>query len=225
MTSPNACPALLLNADFRPIYPMKLLGWQEAVKAVLADRVSVVEEYETVVRSPGSADRGRFEMRLPSVLALRDYQRQDRPLAFTRIGVFLRDRFTCGYCERRFPIRGLTFDHLVPQSKGGLTRWSNIVTACERCNSQKGNLTPEAAGLILRRPPFVPTRWQLAELALEFPQSPRKVHSTWRAYLGMSEAAVVEEVARIGEAPPGVFGAFPADMTSEDYCNAEIDEI
>ena len=69
MASPEACPALVLNADFRPLsyFPLSLWPWQEAVKAVFLDRVNIVSEYDRVVRSP------TFEFKLPSVIALKDY--------------------------------------------------------------------------------------------------------------------------------------------------------
>lgn len=225
MLTLNACPALLLNADFRPIgaFPFETLNWQDAVKSVLLERTTVVDTYDTVVRSPGAAGRAPFEMQLPSVLALKEYQRQDRPVAFTRIGVFVRDRFTCGYCAKRFPTRELTFDHLVPQSKGGKTSWLNIVSACSPCNELKGDKAPEAVGLTLRRKPFVPTRWQLSEAAMELPIGARRVHPTWRMWLGMSEAATVEEEARVTE-DAGTGLAFPTDMTSDAYWQAELDE-
>ena len=34
--------------------------------------------------------------------------------------------------------KDLTFDHLLPKSKGGLTDWNNVVTACSSCNVKKG---------------------------------------------------------------------------------------
>ena len=127
----TGCPALVLNADFRPLsyYPLSLWPWQEAVKAVFLDRVEVVAEYDQVVHSPS------FEMRLPSVISLREYISQDRPPAFTRFNVFLRDGFACQYCGTS---DDLTFDHLIPRSKGGRTTWENIVTACAPCNLKKG---------------------------------------------------------------------------------------
>jgi hypothetical protein len=98
----TAHPALVLNADFRPVsyFPVSLLSWQDAVTAVLRQRVAVVAEYDTWVRSPST------RMRLPSVVALRKYQRPPRRVAFTRFNVFLRDRFTCQYCGVVFPAFG-----------------------------------------------------------------------------------------------------------------------
>ncbi len=124
------CPALVLNADFRPLsyFPLSLWCWQDAVKAVFLDRVNIIDHYDFYVRSPS------FEMRLPSVIALKEYVQAARHPAFTRFNVFLRDRFTCQYCTRPFPSQDLTFDHVVPRSRGGKTVWTNVVTACGSCN-------------------------------------------------------------------------------------------
>ena len=42
------CPALVLNADFRPLsyYPLSLWCWQDAVKSVFLERVSIVSNYK-----------------------------------------------------------------------------------------------------------------------------------------------------------------------------------
>ena len=139
-SSLDSCPALVLNADFRPLsyFPLSLWSWQDAVKAVFLDRVYIVDHYDAYVRSPS------FEMRLPSVIALKEYVQAARNPAFTRFNVFLRDRFTCQYCGRPHPSHELTFDHVVPRSKGGTTVWSNVVTACGGCNLLKGNRLPQA---------------------------------------------------------------------------------
>ena len=49
----NHHPALVLNADYRPLsyYPLSLWSWQDAVKVAYMDRVDIVAEYDTV-RSP-----------------------------------------------------------------------------------------------------------------------------------------------------------------------------
>ena len=46
-------PALVLNADFRPLsyYPLSLCSWQDAIKAVFLERVSVIESYDTEVHA------------------------------------------------------------------------------------------------------------------------------------------------------------------------------
>lgn len=126
-------PALVLNADFRPLsyFPLSVWCWQDTVKAVFLDRVSVLSEYEAEVHSP------TLTMRLPSVIALRDYIPAARRPAFTRFNVFLRDRFECQYCGEPRVTHELTFDHVVPRSRGGRTTWGNVVTACGPCNLRK----------------------------------------------------------------------------------------
>jgi len=84
-------PALVLNADFQPLsyFPLSLCNWEDAVRAVVKGTHAVVAEYDAIVRSPSTV------MRLPSVIALRDYVRPPARVAFTRFNVFLRDHFKC----------------------------------------------------------------------------------------------------------------------------------
>ena len=173
----NNCPALVLNADFRPLsyFPLSIWTWQDAVKAVISDRVSVLSEYETEVHSPS------FTMALPSVIALRDYIRPARQPAFTRFNVFLRDKLTCQYCGTPFNAQELTFDHVVPRSQGGRTTWENVVTACSPCNLRKGGRTPEQANMPLRRSVRQPSTYLLQENGRSFP--PNFLHESWNDYL------------------------------------------
>jgi len=168
---------LVLNADFRPLsyFPLSLWSWQDAVKAVFLGRVNIVSEYERTVRSPN------FEMRLPSVIALKDYISSARRPAFTRFNVFLRDRFTCQYCDEDYPTQELTFDHLVPRSRGGRTTWTNVVTACGDCNLLKGNRLPREAKMFPLYEPVQPTVYQLQENGRAFP--PNFLHESWRDFL------------------------------------------
>ena len=78
-TSPETCPALVLNADYRPLcyYPLSIWNWQIALKAVFLDRVTIVSEYDTQVHSPSTT------LKLPSVIALKKYIRQPDYPAFT----------------------------------------------------------------------------------------------------------------------------------------------
>ena len=167
-------PALVLNADFRPLsyYPLSLWPWQEVVKAVFLERVDVVAHYDQEVHSPS------LTMKLPSVISLRDYVHQDRPPAFTRFNVFLRDGFACQYCHAT---EDLTFDHLVPRSKGGRTTWENIVTACAPCNLRKGGRTPREAGMHPGRHAHRPSMYELQDLGRKFP--PHYLHQSWLDYL------------------------------------------
>jgi 5-methylcytosine-specific restriction endonuclease McrA len=170
-------PALVLNADFRPLsyFPLSLWCWQDSIKAVFLDRVNIISEYDRKVHSPS------IEMRLPSVIALKDYIHLDRRPAFTRFNVFLRDRFRCQYCDMSYPSEDLTFDHLIPRSRGGRTTWENVVTACQCCNLIKGDRTPEACAMYPMRPVTAPSTHQLQQNGRAFP--PNHLHESWRDFL------------------------------------------
>ena len=175
--SPESCPALVLNADFRPLsyFPLSLWPWQETVKAVFLDRVNIVSEYDRVVRSPN------FHMRLPSVIALKEFIPQARRPAFTRFNVFLRDCFCCQYCGKTHGAPDLTFDHMIPRSRGGRTCWENVVTACQTCNLVKGHHMPHEVRMYPKQRPFQPTTFELQENGRGFP--PNYLHESWRDFL------------------------------------------
>lgn len=151
-------PALVLNADFSPLsrYPLSVWPWELSVHAKLSGRVIVISEYDRVVRSPS------IEVRVPSVVALKDYVKVRRSPAFTRQNVFLRDKFCCAYCGKKHEAHDLTFDHVIPRSRGGHTRWENIVCSCGTCNVRKGNRTPDEAKMPLQWRPWRPTADDLA---------------------------------------------------------------
>lgn len=167
-------PALVLNADYRPLsyYPLSLWTWQEAVKAAFLERVTILAEYEDVVRSPST------EIKIPSVVVLKDYVRPQKRVAFTRFNLFLRDEFSCQYCGAR---GDLTFDHVVPRARGGRTSWENVVAACAKCNLKKGSRTLRQTGLSLRRPPRQPMSEELRNVGRKFP--PNHLHETWLDFL------------------------------------------
>ena len=167
-------PALVLNADYRPLsyYPLSLWPWQEAVKAAYMDRVVIVATYDECVHSPSTT------LRIPSVVVLKDYVKPQKCVAFTRFNLFLRDGFCCQYCGAR---GDLTFDHVIPRSKGGRTSWENVVAACSGCNLRKGSRSLKQAGLSLRRPPRRPGSEELRDIGRKFP--PNYLHGSWLDYL------------------------------------------
>lgn len=174
LRSLESSPALVLNADYRPLsyYPLSLWSWQDAVKAVFMERVNIIEEYDRVIHSPS------FELKLPSVIALKRYVKPALYPAFTRFNLFLRDSFTCQYCGAT---EDLTFDHVLPRAYGGITTWDNVITACAPCNLRKGGRTPAEAQMAVRQIPFRPTVFDLQERGRRFP--PNYLHESWRDYL------------------------------------------
>ena len=146
--------------------------WQDAVKSVFLDRVSIVSNYERKIRSPS------FQMQLPSVIALKNFVKPQSNPNFTRFNVFLRDKFSCLYCGDK---KDLTFDHLLPKSRGGETNWENVVTACSSCNVKKGGRLYEKSGMILSKKPYSPSIEDLHNNGRNFP--PNFLHDSWMDYL------------------------------------------
>ncbi|MCY4260594.1 MAG: HNH endonuclease [Rhodobacteraceae bacterium] len=171
---PGRFSALVLNADYRPLsyFPLSLWSWQDAIRATFLDRVGVVEEYDSIARSPS------VEFKRPSVVVLKRYIKPIRRAAFTRFNLFLRDEFTCQYCGRNSE---LTFDHVIPKSRGGLTEWTNVVAACTHCNLKKGSALPDECGISLRRIPMQPTSEELLNVGRKFP--PNHLHESWLDFL------------------------------------------
>jgi len=182
MCLPNY-PALVLNADFQPvrIHPLSVWPFDRAMRAVLRDRVTVLEEYDVEFRS------ANLTYRPPSVLALKSYVRVPERVAFNRINIFLRDDFRCQYCGETFSTKELTFDHVIPRAKGGRNAMDNVVASCGPCNSKKGDKiwTPLNA-------PRVPDPRVMARKAARRKDLIKgHLHADWLSYLYWS--GVLEE--------------------------------
>jgi 5-methylcytosine-specific restriction endonuclease McrA len=147
---------LVLNLDHSPVAVVPV---HKAIVLCLLEKANVLTTYDllsirTVSRS--------FEY--PAVIRLAHYKSIPfRGVLLNRTNIFRRDRGECQYCGSK---RHLTIDHVIPKSKGGQTVWTNLITACNRCNVNKGDKTPEQAGLHLRSEPFKPSlSYFLAEYA------------------------------------------------------------
>ena len=151
---------------------MSLWCWQDAIKSVFLNRVSIISTYERKVRSPS------FEMNLPSVIALKNFIQPSKNPNFTRFNVFLRDKFMCQYCGSK---EDLTFDHFIPRSKGGLTTWSNVITACSSCNLKKSNKLHQDIKMHPIQLPFKPNVHELHRNGKSFP--PNYLHESWMDFL------------------------------------------
>ena len=118
-------------------------------------------------------------VRVPSVLLLRRYDRMLlREMKFNRQNLFERDGYRCQYCGGSFPAKELNMDHVVPRDRGGKTNWENIVTACIRCNSRKGNREPVEAGMRLLSEPVRPRQRPFVSYLYG-----RKIEDSWRHFI------------------------------------------
>jgi 5-methylcytosine-specific restriction endonuclease McrA len=115
---------LLINTTFEPI---GVLSWKKAITLVYLGKVEVLKEYEREIQGVS------MSMRQPAVIRLLRLVRSNHAnVKFSRRNIFMRDDYTCQYCGGKFDVKNLTWDHIIPKSRGGITEWTNIVTSCIR---------------------------------------------------------------------------------------------
>ena len=154
--------------------PLRVVSWRRALTLLMLGKVEVLEEYNWGVHT------ATLVIKVPAVVRLlRAFRRRREPVKFSRVNIYARDHYTCQYCGEKRRIVELTYDHVIPRSRGGRTEWTNIVTACQDCNLRKGGRTPEEAGMRLRSAPAQP-RW-VAAFTISI--SSRSVPDAWRDYL------------------------------------------
>jgi 5-methylcytosine-specific restriction endonuclease McrA len=166
---------LLLNADGAPVsfLPLSVINWQDAIKYMVLDKANVLAWHDNwIVRS------ARWETPVPSILMLREYMKPKTSIRFSKGNVFLRDNYTCAYCNAKLEKKHCTLDHVLPTSKGGKTTFENTVTACGPCNANKGNNKKIV-------PKFKPHKPEFYELVNKRKQMPFQIRMPeWRDYLG-----------------------------------------
>jgi 5-methylcytosine-specific restriction endonuclease McrA len=163
--------ALLLNATYEPL---RVVSWKKAIVMLTLGKVEVVETYDRVIHGVS------FSIKLPSVIRLVKFIRRIPPsLKFSRQNIYLRDKGICQYCGKHYHRELVTFDHVVPRSKGGSADWTNIVTCCRPCNRKKGGKTPKEAGMRLIRPPRKPSWPPILTVTIGIQETP----VSWRPYL------------------------------------------
>ena len=167
----DATRTLLLSQGYEPI---KIIPWQRALTLMTLDKVEVVEEYEKAVRTAS------LIVNVPAVVRLRkSFRRHAKPVKFSRVNIYARDGYRCQYCASKCSIDELTYDHVVPRSRGGRTTWDNIVSCCYDCNATKANRTPTEARMKLLSTPARPTWIPSVQIRV----SAKSVPDAWRDYV------------------------------------------
>jgi 5-methylcytosine-specific restriction endonuclease McrA len=165
---------LVLNADAQPVslLPLSTVDWQEAIRYLVLDKVTVMSWYDDwIVHS------ARWSTRVPAVIMLKEYQKPKTTIRFSRANVYLRDKYTCQYCETKVNGKTATLDHVLPVSKGGKTTFDNTVCACGPCNASKGanhRIKPKIK-------PYKPEYYELVNKRKSLPFHVR--HDSWLDYI------------------------------------------
>ncbi len=187
MTNHEDC--LVLNADYSPI---GIIGWRKAM--VWSFRythsqysgIEIIDHYKDDIVLAANG-----QCKIPAVVRTTKYFKLiGQPVIFSRKNLFIRDDYMCQYCGVKPPISQLTYDHVIPKSKWPFSRksatgWTNIVTACYKCNAKKGNKTVQQSGMHLQNEPYIPKKskkylpvnHQLLTIRTDIP-------SEWKLYVG-----------------------------------------
>lgn len=139
---------LLLNGDYRPagiidVVRAFLLVWKGSAQVVEEDPRRVLRSQHATYPAP-------------SVIRLVHYvdvRKRRRESGKQRFRIFVRDRFRCQYCSKRFSPQDLTLDHIIPRSKNGSDDPENLAASCYPCNQRKGNRSPDEARMPLLATP------------------------------------------------------------------------
>ncbi len=141
---------LVLNASYEPL---SLIPVRRAVVLLMQSKAEMLDcAQRLAIRSVGQ------RWPLPLIIRLSYFvfvpSRSSPP---TRNAVMLRDGHRCGYCGQASGRSSMTIDHVVPRCQGGDHSWSNLITACQRCNQRKGHHSPDQANMTLRWQPSQPS--------------------------------------------------------------------
>lgn len=149
--------------------PLTWLSREEAVTLMVKGQVVWSMGEKTIpIRGGFSATGLQTVIDIPTIIATDGtsfhQSIQQVPTVSNRL-LFRRDRNLCLYCGETFAYEALTRDHVIPRSRDGSEKWTNLVTACRRCNQRKGNRTPEEANMPLLAVPFKPNKMEYLALA------------------------------------------------------------
>lgn len=161
---------LVLNQDYQAI---SVCSPERAFVLVFLHKAELIcDRKAKLFRSVGA------NFPYPSIIRLYRYINLPfKKVALSRQNIYKRDGFDCVYCGKS---EDLTLDHVIPRSKGGRDSWHNLVTCCKRCNTLKGNQTPEEAEMSMSHKPFRPS------FIMYLRDFNGKVFDEWKPYLLMN---------------------------------------
>jgi len=153
---------LVLNADYSILSVIswqKALTWNTKYENNTNSGIEIIDFYKDDYIQ--GVNNKKYP--IPAVVKTKRFLNiKNQEIKFSRKNIFIRDNYTCQYCNRIFDFSQLTYDHLIPKSKWkkitSPTTWTNIVTSCIDCNRKKGNKTLEQCGMKIANYPTVPNK-------------------------------------------------------------------
>ena len=139
-------PVLVLNLNYVPV---NICTVRRAIILLGKGKAEHLENHREQLRTASAVIDAPSIIRLAYLV-----KRPFLPRKLSKKEVFLRDRFTCQYCNKK--TQDLTLDHVIPRKQNGTHSWNNVVAACSRCNLHKAGRTPVEANMMLVKEPRPP---------------------------------------------------------------------
>ena len=160
---------LILNLNFVPLSVVS--AYRGIVLSMSNKNMSVLEYYDLTI----SSERDIFEV--PAVMLYNKFVKPPKKRTVSKRFILLRDNNICQYCQKKLNVHTSSVDHVIPvslfKSRAEANTWDNLVACCKNCNTKKGNLKPEEAGMKLIRQPRKPSGFLTVESGPEI----------WRKYV------------------------------------------
>jgi len=183
---------LLLNVDYTPL---SIINWQRALvwSIKYEDNPKYGIEIIDFYKNDFIQGTNNKKFPIPSVAKTKQFlKKQNNTVVFSRKNIYIRDNYTCQYCGIQFEDKNLTYDHVIPKSawddnNRSPTNWTNITTACVKCNRRKGNKTPKQANMPLKSLPSMPDKtYKYLPIAHFLSRIKHEIPEEWLLYLPKS---------------------------------------
>jgi len=170
----NNVRCVIINPSYEPL---SVVSAKRGLIMVLEGKAVMTEQHPYgMVRSPTKKFPLPIQIKLKEYIKARPAMRV--PAQLTRRNLLVRDNSTCQYCGRKKKqlksSEFMTRDHIIPTTHGGKDVWTNVVTACNKCNNKKANYSLEEIGqyfdMKLNSIPKIPTVFEIwANCELKLP--------------------------------------------------------
>jgi CRISPR/Cas system Type II protein with McrA/HNH and RuvC-like nuclease domain len=116
-----------------------------------------------------------YEEIIPAILRIKNFIKsnfnicgiRNRKISYCRKYIFMRDHWTCQYCDKKLSENEATIDHIIPKSRKGVSNFLNCTTSCFPCNKRKGDMPVSEFGKP-KITTYHPTYQQLLHASLNF---------------------------------------------------------
>lgn len=141
---------LVLNLDYTPLC---IVSYKRAIVLLMKNNNMIALSYYDNKKI--HSEKQQYDV--PSILLYQKYVQVKYCREPSKKRILTRDLYVCQYCNINIPSGQATVDHIIPLSRfkqrKDSNKWSNLVACCRKCNTFKGNRTPEEAGMKLIRKP------------------------------------------------------------------------